>query len=169
MIEWAFWGCLPFLAAAFITDILSMRIPNWITVSGLLAGLLTQGMVNGWKGLLFACGGAAVGFILLLMMHFIGAVGAGDVKLFAGIGAWTGTLFTVQVVIYSVLFGALIGWLIVLKRRETGSRLRKIINLLFGIILLKSPKLLKQRESELLRFPFMLAVIPGSVCAYLYF
>lgn len=169
MTEWAFWGCLPFLAAAFITDILSMRIPNWITVSGLIAGLLTQGIVNGWRGLLFACGGAAIGFTLLLLMHLMGAVGAGDVKLFAGIGAWTGTLFTVQVVIYSVLFGALIGWLIVLKRRETGSRLHKIMNTLLGVILLKSPYRLKGRDSELLKFPFMLAVIPGAVCAYLYF
>lgn len=169
MAEWAFWGCLPFLAAAFVTDILSMRIPNWLTLSGLLAGLLTQGLINGWHGLWFASGGAAVGFALLLLMHFIGAVGAGDVKLFAGIGAWTGVQFTMQVVMYSVLFGAVIGWLIVLKRRETGSRLRKIINTFAGLIILKSPQLLKRGDSELLKFPFMLAVIPGSVCAYLYF
>jgi prepilin peptidase CpaA len=169
MAEWAFWGCLPFLVAAFITDIRSMRIPNWITVSGLLSGLLTQGIMNGWHGLVVSVCGAAVGFTMLLLMHLIGAVGAGDVKLFAGIGAWTGTLFTLQVVIYSVLFGAVIGWLMVIKRRETGIRSRKILNTLSGFMIFKSPFLLKNRDSELLRFPFMLAVIPGSICAYLYF
>lgn len=169
MAEWAFWGCLPFLGTALITDILSMRIPNWLTLSGLLAGLVTQGVINGWHGLLFASAGAAVGFTLLLLMHFIGAVGAGDVKLFAGIGAWTGTLFTMQVLVYSILFGAVVGWLFVLKRRETGSRLRKIINTFTGFVLLKSPQLLKCGDSEQLRFPFMLAVIPGTICAYLYF
>lgn len=169
MAEWAFWGCLLFLAAAFITDIKSMRIPNWITISALLVGLLTQGLMRGWHGLMMAGGGAAAGFIVLLIMYLIGAVGAGDVKLFAGIGAWTGTLFTLQVVIYSVLFGALIGWIIVLKRREIGSRSRKIISTISGFILLKSPFLYKNRHSELLRFPFMLAVVPGYVCAYLYF
>ena len=169
MAEWAFWGCLPFLAAAFITDIKSMRIPNWITVSGLLAGLLAQALMNGWDGLLKAGVGAAAGFTVLLFMHLIGAVGAGDVKLFAGIGAWTGMLFTLQVVMYSVLFGALIGWLIVLKRRETGRRTRKIFNTISGFILLKSSFLLRNKDSELLRFPFMLAVVPGTICAYLYF
>lgn len=169
MAEWAFWGCLPFLAAAFITDLKSMRIPNWITVSGLLAGMLAQVLMNGWDGLLKAGLGAAAGFSVLLIMHLIGAVGAGDVKLFAGIGAWTGILFTLQVVMYSVLFGALIGWLIVIKRRETGRRTRKVINTISGFILLKSSFLVRNKDSELLRFPFMLAVIPGTICAYLYF
>ncbi|MNZ84791.1 Type 4 prepilin-like proteins leader peptide-processing enzyme [compost metagenome] len=113
--------------------------------------------------------GAAAGFAVLLIMHLIGAVGAGDVKLFAGIGAWTGILFTLQVVMYSVLFGALIGWLIVLKRRETGRRTRKIFNTISGFILLKSSFLIRNKDNELLRFPFMLAVVPGTICAYLYF
>lgn len=169
MTEWAFWGCLPFLVAAFVTDILSMRIPNRITVSAMIAGLLVQGILNGWQGLLFAGSGAAAGFILLLIMYMIGAVGAGDVKLFAGIGAWTGILFTLQVLMYSVFFGALIGWIIVLRRKETGSRLRKIFSRVTGFMLLQSPGILKGNRSEMLRFPFMLAVIPGSVCAYLYF
>lgn len=169
MAEWAFWGCLSFLAVAFVTDLQTMRIPNWITGSALLAGLLTQGLINGWHGLLIAGGGAAAGFIVLLLMYLIGAVGAGDVKLFAGIGAWTGTLFTLQVVMYSVLFGALVGWIIVLKRREIFGRLRKIISAISGFMLFKSPSLLRKKDSELLRFPFMLAVIPGFICAYLYF
>lgn len=169
MTEWAFWGCTPFLAAAFITDIRSMRIPNWITVTALLTGLLVQAVVQGWQGLLFAICGAVAGFVLLLIMYSIGAVGAGDVKLFAGIGAWTGVLFTAQVIMYSVFFGALIGWVIVLRRREMGMRLRKTINSLTGFLVLGNLSVLKGHEAELLRFPFMLAVIPGSVCAYLYF
>lgn len=56
MAEWTFWGCLPFLAAALITDLKSMRIPNWITLSGLLTGLLAQGVINSWHGLLRAFG-----------------------------------------------------------------------------------------------------------------
>ncbi|WP_410513879.1 A24 family peptidase [Paenibacillus sp. BR2-3] len=169
MTEWAFWGCAPFLGAAFITDIRSMRIPNWITMSALLTGLLVHAVVNGWEGLLFAGSGAAAGFILVMIMYFMGAVGAGDVKLFAGIGAWTGMLFTAQVIVYSILFAALIGWLIVLRRRETGSRLRRTASCLAGFIVLRNLSFLKARDHELLRFPFMLAVIPGSICAYLYF
>ncbi|KGE19036.1 A24 family peptidase [Paenibacillus wynnii] len=169
MTEWAFWGCTPFLAAALFTDIRSMRIPNWITVPAFFTGLVLQALVQGWQGFLFAICGAAAGFALLLIMHFMGAVGAGDVKLFAGIGAWTGMLFTAQVIMYSVFIGALIGWIIVLWRHETGTRLRNTFSKLAVFFVLHDLSVLKGRGKEQLRFPFMLAVIPGSVCAYLYF
>ncbi|MBT2292341.1 prepilin peptidase [Paenibacillus albidus] len=169
MAEWAFWGCVPFLAVALYTDTRSMRIPNWLTVSALLSGLLVHGAVDGLQGLLIAGVGAAAGFAVLLVLHVTGAVGAGDVKLFAGIGAWTGTLFTLQVVVYSVLIGALIGWVIVLRRKETGRRIRTIFGRLTGILLLRSAGLRGGDEAELLKFPFMVAVLPGSVCAYLYY
>jgi prepilin peptidase CpaA len=169
MADWAFWGCMPFLAAAFVTDTLSMRIPNWITATALLAGLLVQGIVNGWQGLAFAGGGAAAGFLVLLVLHLIGAVGAGDVKLFAGIGAWTGFLFTFQVIVYSILFGALIGWIIILWRKETGVRLRKVFGKMTGFLLLRNLGLLKSGGSDLLKFPFMLAVLPAAVCTYIYY
>lgn len=169
MVEWAFWGCLPFLTAALITDIRWMRIPNWISVSALATGLLVQGIMSGWRGLLFAACGAGVGFTLLLILYVMGAVGAGDVKLFAGIGAWTGVLFTLQVMMYSILFGAVIGWMIVLCRREAGRRIRGIVSRTAGFLLLRNPKILKAGNGkEMLRFPFMLAVVPGFICTYLY-
>ncbi|MFD1909231.1 prepilin peptidase [Paenibacillus rhizoplanae] len=61
-----------------------MRIPNWITLPALIGGLLLQLIINGWQGLLFSLCGSGAGFLLLLIMYFIGAVGAGDVKLFCG-------------------------------------------------------------------------------------
>lgn len=169
MTEWALWGCLPFLTAALFTDIRWMRIPNWITLPALIGGLLLQLIINGWQGLLFSLCGSGAGFLLLLIMYFIGAVGAGDVKLFAAIGAWTGVLFSLQVIVYSVLLGAVVGWIIILYRRETGRRLRSIISRTAGFLLLRNVSPVKGREGELLRFPFMLAVFPGFICAYLYF
>lgn len=170
MTVWAFWACLPFLAAALLTDIRWMRIPNWITLPALIAGGAVQFIVNGWHGFIFSLCGAGAGFLLLLIMYFIGAVGAGDVKLFAGIGAWTGVLFSMQVIVYSVLLGAVVGWIIILFRREAAQRVRSIISRTAGFLLLRNTGLLpKSSGSDLLRFPFMLAVFPGFICAYLYF
>lgn len=168
MAVWAFWGFLPFLAAAFATDLRSMKIPNLITVSALASGLLLQGLLLGLPGLGQALAGALTGFAILLAMYFMGAVGAGDVKLFAAIGAWSGMFFSFQVVIYSVLFGAVIGWMIVLWRREAMRTVRRILGKTAGFLLLRSPGLLKEGP-ERLRFPFMLAVVPGFLCAYIYY
>lgn len=167
MDEWAFWGCLPFLGAAFVTDSLTMKIPNWITGTAVLTGLLVQGLAGGWQGLIFSAAGALAGFLTLLLMHLIGAVGAGDVKLFAGIGAWTGAFFTAQVIVYALLFASLIGWVIVLKRREVFRRLRGVWELIKGILYLPKWTLLKGRSGEMLRFPFMLAVIPAVLTVFL--
>ncbi|MNV25829.1 Type IV leader peptidase family protein [compost metagenome] len=169
MNDWAFWGCLPFLAAAFLTDVLTMKIPNWISGPAVLAGFVIQGAGGGWKGVMFSAAGAAAGFLPLLLMHIAGAVGAGDVKLFAGIGAWTGAAFTVQVILFSLLFAAVIGWVLVLKRRESSQRLRGIWRLLQGFFYVPRWVSLKVMDSEPLRFPFMLAVIPASVAVFLTF
>ncbi|WP_379155003.1 prepilin peptidase [Paenibacillus sp. sgz5001063] len=168
MTVWAFWGCLPFLTIALLMDIRFMRIPNWITLPLLIAGLIAQGVIAGRHGILMSICGAGTGLLLLLIMHLLGAVGAGDVKLFAGIGAWTGILFTLQVTVYSVLFGAVIGWIIVLARRETGSRVRGMISRSAGFLMLRDSRILKIGSKEALKFPFMLAVMPGFICAYLY-
>lgn len=170
MTEWAFWGCLPFLTAALFTDIRWMRIPNWITLPALIAGITLQMIMSGWHGLLLSLCGAGAGIMLLLIMYFIGAVGAGDVKLFAGIGAWTGVLFSLQVIVYSVLLGAVVGWIIILFRGEAGRRVRGLISRTAGFLLLRNADMLhKGPGGDLLRFPFMLAVFPGFICAYYYF
>lgn len=170
MTEWAFWGCLPFLTAALFTDIRWMKIPNWITLPALVAGISLQVIMSGLHGLLLSLCGAGSGFLLLLIMYFIGAVGAGDVKLFAGIGAWTGVLFSLQVIVYSVLLGAVVGWIMILFRREAGRRVRGMLSRTAGFLLLRNTDMFKKGQgSDLLRFPFMLAVFPGYICAYYYF
>ncbi|MFD2875640.1 YtxH domain-containing protein [Paenibacillus rhizoplanae] len=71
--------------------------------------------------------------------------------------------------LFGALGGAVVGWIIILYRRETGRRLRSIISRTAGFLVLRNVSPVKGREGELLRFPFMLAVFPGFICAYLYF
>ncbi|AOZ92194.1 A24 family peptidase [Paenibacillus crassostreae] len=161
-------GCALLVISAFITDIKSMKIPNKLTIPAILCGLIYHIIVNGWSGALFAGKGFITGFIILLIMYWMGAVGAGDVKLFGGIGAWTGILFTIQTLLYSVLFAGAIGIAILLWRRETFSRLREVVRGIAGFFLFKDIAILKNWSKEQIRFPFMLAVLPGIICAYLY-
>ncbi|WP_151732991.1 A24 family peptidase [Paenibacillus tengchongensis] len=168
MSEWLFWGAVPFLAAAFITDIRHMRIPNALSLAMLGTGLLFQMLFCGWKGLFIAACGAGTGFLVLLILYLIRAVGGGDVKLFAAIGAWIGALPTLQLLVYSVFIGAIIGWIIVLSRRETGKRLRSLLSRSAGMLLHGGQVQLPAAGGDLLRFPFMLAVVPAYICTYIY-
>ncbi len=58
---------------ASIIDWRTRRIPNWLSGWGLIAGIVC-GASMGWRGLGVALAGAAVGFLLLLPLHWMGAM-----------------------------------------------------------------------------------------------
>ena len=55
-----------------------------------LSGLVFSTCVGGFDGLLAGLTGMCCGLLCLLPLYAVGGMGAGDVKLMAGIGAWLG-------------------------------------------------------------------------------
>ena len=75
---------------AGVIDAIRLRIPNWLTVTLLVSGLAYHGVTGGLAGLEHSVAGLMVNFLLVVVLYLIGAMGAGDVKLIAAIGAWLG-------------------------------------------------------------------------------
>jgi prepilin peptidase CpaA len=80
---------LAMLAAACGFDLRSNRIPNAITFAGMATGLVLAALPGG-IGLAAASAGLAVGGGAPFILYRVGALGAGDVKLMAAVGAFTG-------------------------------------------------------------------------------
>lgn len=93
-----------FTGVATATDLKSRRIPNWLTVTAGLSGLVFHVATQQVTGLWFSLGGFAVGFGILFVLWLIGGGGGGDVKLMGAIGAWLGPKYTFSVFLLSVLF-----------------------------------------------------------------
>lgn len=165
---WA-WGCFLLLIIAFITDISSMKIPNVITVSGMILGILVHTLMEGSTGAVFALKGVGVGFGLMMILYWVGAVGGGDVKLFGGVGAWCGMSLTLSTMMYSIFTAGCIGLIILIWRREMFTRVRGALNSVLGAVILKSLLPIQANAKGHLQFPFMLAVLPGAVIAFYYF
>ena len=77
-----------FTPVALLIDVKTKKIPNKLTVPVFAVGLLFQIAVG--FGLLFALGGFAVGFGLMLVLWLIGGSGGGDVKFMGALGVWLG-------------------------------------------------------------------------------
>ncbi len=158
-----------FILWAFWTDLRARKIPNLLNLIFVASGLLYHLWDGGWEGTWFAGKGILLGFGLMLLLYIMRAVGAGDVKLFAGIGAWFGLAMTAQVMMYSILFAGLIGMIIMIWRRETVVRMRTVLWRISGALLWKQPIRPSQAEQQqYLTFPFMTAVLPGVIFCYLY-
>lgn len=110
---------LVFTASAAVFDWRTKRLPNWLTVSMAVAGLLFHIAVGAVKSgasgagyeALISFGGFAIGFGLLFLLWLVGSSGGGDVKYTAALGAWLGPTYTFYVILISVLLiaGASIG------------------------------------------------------------
>jgi prepilin peptidase CpaA len=82
---------LALLVGAAIYDVRYRRIPNWLTVAGVMVGLLINFLIGPPEGgLIFALKGLAAGFFIYLFFYAVRAMGAGDVKLMAAVGALAG-------------------------------------------------------------------------------
>jgi prepilin peptidase CpaA len=103
---------------AAVIDVFSHRIPNWVTLTAFVAGLLINTWLAGAGGALLALAGAALGAALLLPFYSIRAIGAGDVKLLAAIGALLGPQALVSVAVYGALVGGAISVVILVVRRR---------------------------------------------------
>lgn len=111
------WLFLAWLLALAMIDLDTMILPNSLTQSGLILGLGFQGIQGGnLEGLMSGILGAVVGIWLLEIIAFLGSVilgqsamGGGDPKLMAMIGAWLGWKYLLVAGFLACFLGTLVG------------------------------------------------------------
>ncbi len=102
------------LLIATVTDLRAMRIPNWLTFSAMFAGLALHGGMQGLDGFFFSLGGLALGLGLMAPAFWFNAMGAGDVKLMAAVGAALGAEAVFSAFLWSSIAGGVYAMVILL-------------------------------------------------------
>jgi prepilin peptidase CpaA len=118
----AWWPTCVVLAVATVTDLRTRRIPNWLVVPFLIAGLVVPAWLHGWSGLWQSLEGFGLGALIYGFLHWMGGMGMGDVKLVAAIGAWIGP----QQLMLSIVLTAMAGGIMALIWAISGGFLGEI-------------------------------------------
>ena len=116
------------LIVAAVCDYRTQRIPNWLVLSGALYGVIYNTVLppTPHDNILFPLAGLALGLLLFLPLYLVRAMGAGDVKLLAMIGAFLGPGDTFYAALATMIVGGVLAILFVLAR---GTALRMFHNL----------------------------------------
>jgi prepilin peptidase CpaA len=121
------------------TDLRSRRIPNWLTVPGLLIGVVANTVFSGWSGLKASLLGAAVGLALLLPFVLLRSLGAGDWKLAGALGAFTGPSVLIDTLLASVFVAGLMAVALVIYKGRVRQTLRNIGHILISLVTFRLP------------------------------
>jgi prepilin peptidase CpaA len=149
------------------SDLRSARIPNWLTYSGLLTALVLRLGVLGFSGLKSGAIGMLVAGVLFFVLFVIGAMGGGDVKLMASVGAWAGSAQVIAVLLAAALAGGLLAIFYMLFRQGVRTTIWNLSELIHFRLTsgLRPHPLLNVREAGT-RVPFGVAIAMGTLfCA----
>jgi len=102
--HWTTWLVTIVLIVAAVIDGYELKVPNWVTFPFILSGWIYSTLAFGFEGLGWSLLGTLIGLALLLPAYAIGGMGAGDVKLLAGVGAWVYGTHTVYAFAVSALW-----------------------------------------------------------------
>jgi prepilin peptidase CpaA len=102
------------IACAF--DMRTRRIPNLLTFGSAVAAWLFFLAQGGPSALAWSAAGWLVGVLLFFPFFALGGMGAGDVKLLGGLGAWLGPVGVFYLAFYTAVAGGLMALILVLAR-----------------------------------------------------
>lgn len=115
-------------------DVRYRRIPNPFVLATLVAGLAINGIFNGLPGIMTSFAGCGLAFVLMFMLHIFGAMGAGDVKLFAAIGAVTGAHLVVPTFLVVVLTGGALAIISIVRAGIVRTTLHRVLQIFVGLL-----------------------------------
>ncbi len=155
------------LVEAALIDGRWLRVPNWLTYHFVIGGWIFAYWSGGGVHLLWSLEGALVGLMTLLPLYAIGGMGAGDVKLMAGVGAWIGPTLTIWAFLSSAIIGGLIGFTMMVYSGVFFHHLSMMQTICREVLAVRDPSALSElagrRKPEMLLLPYGIPIAVGTI------
>ena len=155
------------LIEAAIIDGRALRVPNWLTYHFVLGGWAYAYWSGAGGHLLWSLEGSLVGLMTLLPLYAIGGMGAGDVKLMAGVGAWIGPTLTIWAFLCSAIVGGAMGLMMMIHSGEFFRHISMIRTIYREVLVVRDPVVLSElavrRKPGMLLLPYGIPIAFGTI------
>jgi prepilin peptidase CpaA len=169
--NWHIWLVSTVLVVAAVIDGWKLKVPNWITFPLVISGWIYSTACFGWPGLGWSLVGTAVGLGLLLPAYAIGGMGAGDVKLLAGVGAWIWGTATFYAFCLSAIIGGVIAVAMVLVGSNWRQHKAQFWAILTEMMIVRDPNKLStiaaERKGSMLLLPYGIPIAVGTIAYFI--
>ena len=164
----AMWPTLTVLVIASIADLRSRRIPNWLVIPFLLAGITAGGWTSGLYGVARSLAGVVLGVVLAGVFCYARSMGLGDLKLCAAVGAWIGPFQLIYALLATGIAGGVLAlgyaaWYGSLGRSVSGAG--QVVRHLAGSGFRPHPVISLDNPAAL-RMPYAPAIAIGTMISF---
>ena len=150
-------------------DIRYRRIPNKLVLAILIVGLTINTVFGGSHGLLLSLGGFALSFGIMFFLHLFGTMGAGDVKLFAAIGAVNGLSLVVPTLLLVALTGGVLAIFMMVYSGRVRSTMFGVMQFFYGLLPGQHVPRFEIPADRRYTLPYAVPICFGSLVTYLLF
>jgi prepilin peptidase CpaA len=168
--NWTVWFVTVVLIVAAVIDGAILKVPNWLTFPFIVCGWIHCTMEGGIVGLGWSLLATFVGMMLLLVLRNVGGMGAGDVKLLAGVGAWLGTIVTLYAFAATAIVGGVIAVAMIWKSGQWEKHWAMAHQILHEWKTIRSPEKLatiaRERKPNMYLLPYGIPMAIGSIAYF---
>ena len=151
---------------AALYDSRQRRVPNWLALAGLLLGIGLNSFLYESAGLWTSLKGLGLACLIYFPLYFLRAMGAGDVKLMAAIGAIAGPANWLGILVLTALFGGVAALVLVTMKGRIRTTFENIWVILLSARAGQAPYVdhpqLDVRSGQGLRLPHAVSIAFGS-------
>lgn len=109
-----------------VWDVLTGRIPNWLTYGGIVTAFFLRASFGGWREMGGALTGGLLGGGVFFLFFLVRAMGAGDVKLMTALGGLAGVEQVVGILLASAIAGGVLAAGYMIYYRQVRRTLRNV-------------------------------------------
>jgi prepilin peptidase CpaA len=168
--NWTVWFVTIVLIVAAVIDGKILKVPNWLTFPFIVSGWVYCTIAGGFAGLGYSLLGTFVGMMLLLVLRNVGGMGAGDVKLLAGVGAWLGTVITLYAFAATAIVGGVMAAIMIARSGRWEKHYAMAHQILHEWKTVRKPeelaKIARERKPNMYLLPYGIPMAIGSIAYF---